>query len=226
MLADHTDHGVVTSFWDEQVDTLNHDPRGPKHQARVMAFRKRIEATQSPTDCSRVPHCACAAWGGGMLSLIHGSMNCLLAAVLRGCALVYDEGNMRLGRYITSAALLHRCNSTGRMSGQCYFQPISTCGARLLTAGAPDPRRQMMVAPSGIPTIRVVPTMRPLTLKNGKSARRDECNAFKARTKLPGKKRWRLSDCTHLGLLLDQVYGEYGLESDLLIRATLLAWMV
>ena len=154
-----------------------------------------------------------------MFSLVHTTVGCLLAAVLRGCAVVFDEGTEKLGQWITSPALRRVCDAQHRHGGLCYLRPMSTCDV--------GPREAVNVT-EATPVFRILQSLRPekaeLLRGRGRKAKREECRAFDARSRLPNKRAWRNEDCLYMGELFDGALREFGLESDLLIKATLMAW--
>lgn len=119
-LAGGSSDEAVANFW------TSADLNPPGFADSLAKFRALIVATQHPAPCQRLCRSQ-KAIGGGAGSVLHRLAYLLLEAVLTDCALV--EKWAPLERYATSDTMKQRCVTAGRAGLECYFQPISNCGA-------------------------------------------------------------------------------------------------
>ena len=67
---------------------------------------------------------------GAFFSNIRGIAVCVMAAALRGCALVEEDITARpaMADFVTSPAMRQRCHAAKRsLAFHCYFLPLSSC---------------------------------------------------------------------------------------------------
>jgi hypothetical protein len=133
---------VVTNFW-EQSSRSRAAHAGGQEPAR-QAFRAALFELQNPAQCGNpgdpsVPDgaetpagvrlCQCGyPMTGGLFSMLHGRIDCLLLAFLENCTLV-DHGEQKVfnkQEYVNKAACGPGVDHIAS-PWLCYFAPLSTC---------------------------------------------------------------------------------------------------
>ena len=169
----------------------------PGFEEGVARLRELIQSTQEPAQCTRLCRVSKHLWVGGGSSNVRRLAQHLLWAILDGCALLSDQWpGAVFDALTTSPALRTSCRDSKRHALECYFRPPSSCGARL--GEVEVDRRDRMGA---IPSIR------------GADAFTDLVNYGGARSS------------AQVSGMLDRVGNVTGLRAELLVVATLSAWV-